>query len=477
MLVLTRWTLRAPRDSTELGGRHLVTAVNGKSWPHTEQFSYQVGDSIHWRVINGSALPHPMHLHGFYFRVERKGTLTGDTILARPRLVVTENLTVGQTLQLSWRADRAGNWLFHCHLLVHMSPTQRLDRLSDSASASLLGVNLASVPARQPEHAGHVMKSHASAGMAGLIVGIRVLPRGGSAANARPAAPRRTLRLFANQRAGVFAGEVPGYSFVLQEGAREPARDSVPRVGSTIVLRRGESAQITVFNRLSVPLSVHWHGLELDSYFDGVGDWSGSAGSIARPIASEDSFVVRITPPRAGTFMYHVHSEEGRELASGLYGALLVVEGPASLDSRDRVVLISDAGPQPAPTALVNGSTLPPIAPLTAGRPHRLRLIGIASNAAREVSLLQGADTAQWRLLARDGAEIVGDAEPLTRALRPLPTGTIADYEVTPSKPGELTLRVITRGPGGVVREALRIPIVVSAPRVTVGARSAPARP
>src|SRR5688572_20872135 len=31
-----------------------VMAINGKSWPHTERLDTSVGDSVHWRVINGT---------------------------------------------------------------------------------------------------------------------------------------------------------------------------------------------------------------------------------------------------------------------------------------------------------------------------------------------------------------------------------------------------------------------------------------
>ena len=38
------------------------------------------------------------------------------------------------------------------------------------------------------------------------------------------------------------------------------------------------------------------------------------------------SFIVRITPPRAGTFIYHTHWHDEAQLAGGLYGPLLVME-------------------------------------------------------------------------------------------------------------------------------------------------------
>ena len=45
-------------------------AINGRSWPYTERIEATVGDSVRWRVINATARPHPMHLHGFYFRID-----------------------------------------------------------------------------------------------------------------------------------------------------------------------------------------------------------------------------------------------------------------------------------------------------------------------------------------------------------------------------------------------------------------------
>ena len=61
--------------------------------------------------------------------------------------------------------------------------------------------------------------------MAGLVLGINVSPAKGAGATTEAPA-RRKLRVFVNERRHVF-GEKPGFSFVLQEGAMEPTRDSV----------------------------------------------------------------------------------------------------------------------------------------------------------------------------------------------------------------------------------------------------------
>ncbi len=61
-----------PVDSTTYDN---ALAINGKSWPFTERMSANIGDTVHWRVINASIRSHPMHLHGFYFRLEPRDHL------------------------------------------------------------------------------------------------------------------------------------------------------------------------------------------------------------------------------------------------------------------------------------------------------------------------------------------------------------------------------------------------------------------
>ncbi|MEZ4588123.1 MAG: multicopper oxidase domain-containing protein [Gemmatimonadales bacterium] len=56
-------------------------AINGRSWPHTERFAHAVGDTVRWRWLNGSDTRHPMHLHGFHFKLLARGQGRGDVVL------------------------------------------------------------------------------------------------------------------------------------------------------------------------------------------------------------------------------------------------------------------------------------------------------------------------------------------------------------------------------------------------------------
>ncbi|MGH7468232.1 MAG: multicopper oxidase domain-containing protein [Longimicrobiales bacterium] len=400
----------------------LLFAVNGRSWPFTERLSHTVGDTVRWRVINGAQFPHPMHLHGFHFNVDARGSAQRDTVFGplQRRVAVTEWMTAGSTLTMSWVAARPGNWLFHCHFVTHISEANR-----------------APTRVERPHSAHH---NHAEQGMAGLVLGIRVAPLAGTAP-ARDPSPRRRLRVFITERANVYDNQ-PGYSYVLQEGATPPAPDSIRPLSSTLVLRQNEPTEITVINGAKHVTAVHWHGIELESFYDGVGDWSGWGTRVAPPIAPGDSFVVRLTPPRPGTFIYHTHVNEGVALASGLNGALLVLPESAPPDTTERVFLFSNGGPHDDARPLINGSATPPPIELRAGVAHRFRFINITPLEAPTVQLMSGSVIQQWRALAKDGADLPAHQSALRPAVLTPHPGETFDFEVKREKPESLTLAI-----------------------------------
>ena len=76
----------------------------------------RLGETQIWTVTNKSSWSHPLHLHGFFFQVlDEKGAPV------RPMAWKdTVNIPFDQTLRLVVRFDdRAGSWMFHCHILDH----------------------------------------------------------------------------------------------------------------------------------------------------------------------------------------------------------------------------------------------------------------------------------------------------------------------------------------------------------------------
>jgi FtsP/CotA-like multicopper oxidase with cupredoxin domain len=271
--------------------------------------------------------------------------------------------------------------------------------------------------------------------------------------------------VFANMRAHVY-GDRPGYGFVVQQGDAEPARDSIVVPGTPIVVTQGEPVAITVRNRTTSRFGVHWHGIELESYFDGVAGWSGASTRTAPSIAPGDSFVARFTPPRAGTFMYHVHGEPGEELASGLYAPLIVIPAGTTYEpERERVVVVASGGPGVDPPRAVNGKTSPDTITFVAGRSYRVRLIDISANEAQLLELRGPGGIPMWRQLARDGKDQPIEQQGMVPARFVTAAGLTMDFELTLAEAGDYTL-ALTPVAGGrpAAQPALLVPVRVRGP-------------
>ena len=431
-------------DSTTVSGLgpDPVLAFNGLSWPHTEPLTARQGDSLRWRFVNVTPLEHPLHLHGFYFRVDAKGDGVRDTTYAPSdrRVGVTETVMPGQTMSMTWAPARSGNWIMHCHLASHIVGVSALeaDRRMPADPAGWHGTAHAASHS-DPADGGNPMKHN----MAGLVLGIRVSPSGPAAV---PAGAARPLRLLIRSRAAIY-GDYAGYSYILGGSPAEADPNAMPIPGPTLVLQKGEPVAVTIVNRTHEDAAVHWHGIELESFPDGVAGWSGEGKSVLPMVEPGDSLTVRFTPPRAGTFMYHSHSNEFQQIGSGLYGALIVTEPGATRDPvTDRVLLFSDAGPTvnffaPPPAALINGRPITDTLTLAAGVTQRLRLINIRTDYVMTIALLDGENPVEWRIVAKDGADLPATHAVPRPAMAMMAPGEIMDVEVTP-RAGTLGLRL-----------------------------------
>jgi FtsP/CotA-like multicopper oxidase with cupredoxin domain len=434
-----------------------VFAINGRSWPHTERLTATQGDTVHWRVVNASKDAHPMHLHGFYYRVDAFGgplvAMQGQGPL--PRMVVTERMTPYSTMSLTWVPERAGNWLFHCHFQEHIALHGAIGVPGPSANAPRIAP-----PGERQDASDH--GSHATTGMGGLVLGVVVAPRVGSRI-AEPGPGRRHLRLIAIEDPG-FPDSVPSMRFALDE-------QSTLSRSPTIVLIRGEAVSITVVNQLREPTTVHWHGIEVESYFDGVGGFAGFGSRTAPVIAPRDSFVARFTPPRAGTFMYHSHVNEPRQHRAGLVGALIVRDSETIDAAEDVIYVLKTARMGGLLPIEVNGRVDPDTTVLRVGNRYRFRFINMTIRAvAATVWITARPDSAfarprgdtlvaPWRMWAKDGADLPESARAPRRAPQIISMGETYDFEFVPQGRGHLRIEV--RSPVLDERLFARIPIRV----------------
>jgi manganese oxidase len=431
IMVIGMW---ADSAGTELN-RHRIRelfVINGKSWPYTDRLSYERGDTVRWRVINASTDVHPMHLHGFYFKVRRRGDGRDDVAYgARGDLVNTERMLPGATMYATWVADRLGNWLFHCHIPDHF------------AMRGPLGFP----PPVALTQAGTIHPGNMSTEMGGLVTAIEVKPAeddtSALAPTITPPQPMaRRLRLIMRSNIGSTPPN-PYYGVVFDELGLEPQADSGQHAGPPLVLTRGEPVSIMVINRTPEPSSVHWHGIELESYFDGVPGFSGMKPQLAPLIAPADSFEVRFTPPRSGTFIYHTHVNEERQHRAGLVGPLLVVEKGKYDPTKDVAVLVSSPSDsvEEERSVLINGSLRPMTIELRRGQASRLRLINITTGRpGLRMELRQDTTLVNWRPLAKDGADIPAADRSPRKGTQTLSIGETMDVEFFPTRPGEYRL-------------------------------------
>ena len=100
---------------SEFGGYFLV---NGKAFPATDVLEAKPGERVRLRLINLGQALHPMHLHGYHFKIV--GT-DGYPVEGPPLVKDTVTVGPGERYDLEFVADNPGTWVFHCHILSHVA--------------------------------------------------------------------------------------------------------------------------------------------------------------------------------------------------------------------------------------------------------------------------------------------------------------------------------------------------------------------
>ena len=424
------------------------TAINGKSWPYTERLTYGVGETVHWRLVNASDLSHPMHLHGTHFSVDA----TGDgehyqTYAAAARqMMFTYLVDVDGTFEMSWVPKQPGRWLYHCHRLPHMR----------------LPVPLNSNEATEEHDHGNPPADPESAGMGGMILGITVTGNSDEAAKSAWKAERK-LELIIGPR----KSDPRVYELALNESGQTTSKGRVGEgnagvspnvIGPPIVLVQNQPVEIEVVNQIKEATSIHWHGMELESYYDGVPEWGGIGEKKTPAVSPGQTFVAKMTPPRAGTFIYHSHWHDDAQLSSGIDGPLIVMPPGQTYDSATDKVFLFGTGPaQPFGAALLlNGTPQPTQMQLKTGTKYRFRLINItAAFGVLRVSLRQAGVPVQWRNIAKDAVEVPAAAAKWKPADQAIGIGETYDFEYEATVPQELALEGLSPNDGRRAIQAL----------------------
>jgi FtsP/CotA-like multicopper oxidase with cupredoxin domain len=89
--------------------------INGWVYPNAERLPVQEGELIRLRYWNHSMMPHPMHLHGHFFRVVNPSL--PDHLWIQKDTIIVNHM---ERVEIEFLANNPSKWSHHCHNLYHM---------------------------------------------------------------------------------------------------------------------------------------------------------------------------------------------------------------------------------------------------------------------------------------------------------------------------------------------------------------------
>jgi FtsP/CotA-like multicopper oxidase with cupredoxin domain len=195
--------------------------------------------------------------------------------------------------------------------------------------------------------------------------------------------------------------------------------------GPELRVNQGDRVQVTLINHLPESTSIHWHGLRLPNAEDGV------AGVTQDAIAPGATYTYEFVVKDPGTYWYHSHQHAEQQIASGLYGALVVLPpGPATVRyDRDYTVIAGDVNDQQPPLHLA----------ASPGQLVRLRLISAIGEDMTGTPELLALVGAPYQVIALDGHDL-NQPQELGPELLPVGTGQRYDLAFRMPASGQVTL-------------------------------------
>ncbi len=128
--------------------------------------------------------------------------------------------------------------------------------------------------------------------------------------------------------------------------------------GPVIRVTAGDHVRVTIHNMFPEATTIHFHGLEIPAQQDGV------PGVGQEPIKPGQTYTYDFTlrDDNVGTYFYHSHYDDLRQVSGGLYGAFIVDPRPGTPQAlqvpahdREYLQIISELGPY----YVINGKSFP----------------------------------------------------------------------------------------------------------------------
>jgi FtsP/CotA-like multicopper oxidase with cupredoxin domain len=163
--------------------------------------------------------------------------------------------------------------------------------------------------------------------------------------------------------------------------------------GPVIAAAVGDVLEVTLINRLPEPTTIHWHGIRLPAPMDGT-------EHTQRPVLPGETFVYRFLLPDAGTFWYHPHFDETRQLERGLYGALIVRDGTEPKLDGEHVLVLDDV-------KLDSNGDITPIGGLVENHDGRQGETLLVNGRSGGSVVMAGGQIESWRIVNASSARYI----------------------------------------------------------------------
>ncbi|MFX3618758.1 MAG: multicopper oxidase family protein [Sporolactobacillus sp.] len=105
--------------------------------------------------------------------------------------------------------------------------------------------------------------------------------------------------------------------------------------GPEIRVEKGQKIRVTLKNKLTAPVSIHWHGYPVPNKMDGI------PGVTQDAVAPGKSFTYEFVADKTGTYWYHSHQDSVNQVDRGLYGAF-IVEDPKEKYDKDYTLMLDE---------------------------------------------------------------------------------------------------------------------------------------
>ena len=209
----------------------------------------------------------------------------------------------------------------------------------------------------------------------------------------------------------------------------------------------GAKVRVHIKNQLPEATTVHWHGIAVPNAMDGIPDLTQQPIEVGGTFTYEFTAIPAGRDSKGGTFMYHSHFDEDRQVGLGLSGAFIIDPPVKPAYDIERTLLLAEWKVDPATGATrppmemegmlpnyftINGKSFPATQTISVKRGQRVLLRLVGAGQFTHPMHLHGTD---FRIVAKDGHPVSGT--PQAADVVQVAPGERVDIAFTATEPGK----------------------------------------